>query len=151
METVNTRAVILAILEKIENGQSKVFIQNRWKPKVSLIYSGLLEIPTGGIEAYENEYDALKREVKEDTGIDIARIIDDYKSSIEEHTRAHDSLCADAPVNGIFSPSRIAGTTVSFVFPPPNASAKLRTIPIVSLRNLKFSHTSKSASIVSAS
>lgn len=88
METINTRVVILAILEKIENGQSKVFIQNRWKPKVSLIYSGLLEIPAGGIEAYGNEYDALKREVKEDTGIDIVRIIDDYKSNIE-YTRAH--------------------------------------------------------------
>jgi 8-oxo-dGTP pyrophosphatase MutT (NUDIX family) len=90
METVNTRAVISAILEKTENGQSKIFVQTRWKPNVSPTYSGLLEIPAGGIEAYENVYDALKREVKEETGLDIVRIIDDYKGEIE-YTRTNDS------------------------------------------------------------
>ena len=90
METVNTRAVISAILEKVENGERKIFVQTRWKPNVSPTYSGLLEIPAGGVEAYEDVYDALKREVKEETGLDIVKIIDDYKGKVE-FTREHDS------------------------------------------------------------
>lgn len=90
MEQVNTRAVISAILEKEEGGVRKIFVQTRWKPNVSPTYSGLLEIPAGGIEGYENVYDALKREVKEETGLEIVRIIDDFQSEIE-YPRPNDS------------------------------------------------------------
>lgn len=90
MEKINTRAVISAILEKIENGERKIFVQTRWKPKVSPTYSGLLEIPAGGIDAYEDVYEALKREVKEETGLDIVSIIDEYKGKVE-YTRDHDN------------------------------------------------------------
>ncbi len=84
------RPVISAILEKEKNGKRMIFMQTRWKPKISPMYSGLLEIPAGGIDGYENVYDALHREVKEETGLDIVRIIDDYHSEIIQ-TRAHDS------------------------------------------------------------
>ncbi len=50
------KIIISAILEKIENGERKVFFQIRWKPQVSPTYSGLLEIPAGGIESYEDIY-----------------------------------------------------------------------------------------------
>lgn len=84
------RPIISAILEKEENGKRMIFMQTRWKPKTSPTYSGLLEIPAGGIDGYENVYDALYREVKEETGLDIVRIIDDYHGDIMQ-TRAHDS------------------------------------------------------------
>ena len=90
MEQINTRAVISAILEKEENGIRKIFVQTRWKPNVSPTYSGLLEIPAGGIEGYENVYDALKREIKEETGLDIVRVIDDFQSAVE-YSRPNDS------------------------------------------------------------
>lgn len=79
------RAVISAILEKTEDGVRKVFIQTRWKPVVSPTYLGVLEIPAGGIDGYENIYDALKREVKEETGLDIIKVIDDFQSAIVEN------------------------------------------------------------------
>lgn len=78
------KAVISAILLKKENGETKIFLQTRWKPKTSPTYSGMLEIPAGGIDSYENVYDALKREVKEETNLDIVKIIDDYQGEILE-------------------------------------------------------------------
>ena len=50
---------------------------------------GLLEIPAGGIDGYENIFDALYREVKEETGLTIVKVIDNYKGDILEN-RPHD-------------------------------------------------------------
>jgi 8-oxo-dGTP diphosphatase len=83
------QVVISAILEKIINGKIHIFVQTRWKPQVSPTYTGLLEIPAGAVEPYENIYDALYREVKEETGLIITRILDDYQSEISEN-RPHD-------------------------------------------------------------
>lgn len=74
------RAVVSAILEKVENGERFIFMQTRWKPKASPDYLGVLEIPAGGIDSYENVYDAVKREVKEETGLDIVRFVDDMQT-----------------------------------------------------------------------
>lgn len=74
------RPVVSAILEKIENGQRHVFLQTRWKPETSPTYLGVLEIPAGGIDGYESVYESVKREVKEETGLDIVRFIDDVQT-----------------------------------------------------------------------
>ena len=74
--------VVSAILLKKEGNELRVFIQTRWKPKASPTYSGMFEIPAGGIDSYENVYDALKREVKEETNLDIVKIIGDYQSEV---------------------------------------------------------------------
>lgn len=71
--------IISAILIKKINGIPHVFMQERWKlnsPK----YSGLLEIPAGAIDEFENVYDALRREVNEECGLKIVRVVGDYKS-----------------------------------------------------------------------
>lgn len=78
-----TKAVISAILFKREAKEIKIFLQTRWKPKTSPTYSGMIEIPAGGIDSYENVYDALKREIKEETNLDIIKIIEDYQSEID--------------------------------------------------------------------
>lgn len=83
------KAIVSAILIRRRNGEVQVFIQTRWKPAVSPMYSGMLEIPAGAIDAYENIYDALRREVKEECGLEIVKIINDYQSSIVE-PRLHD-------------------------------------------------------------
>jgi len=83
------KVVISAILEKIENGQTKIFIQTRWKPKVSPAYSGLIEIPAGCVESYEDVYQTLSREVKEETGLKVVKIISDFQSEVAEN-RPHD-------------------------------------------------------------
>ena len=61
---VNARAII----EKTTNGQTKVIVQ--WRNKIG---EGCYEFPGGQLEEYESFYDALKREVKEETGLDIVQ------------------------------------------------------------------------------
>lgn len=77
-------AVVSAIIEKIEDGQRYIFIQTRWKPQASPHYLGLLEIPAGGVDSYENVYDAIRREVREETGLEINRFIDDDQTPAME-------------------------------------------------------------------
>ncbi|NCP17414.1 hypothetical protein COZ84_03590 [Candidatus Kuenenbacteria bacterium CG_4_8_14_3_um_filter_39_15] len=68
-------SVVTAIIErKNRSGETLVYMQERWKPRVSPDYSGLWELPCGGIEPYENIFDALKREVKEECGLIITSI-----------------------------------------------------------------------------
>jgi 8-oxo-dGTP pyrophosphatase MutT (NUDIX family) len=83
MEQNNSKSIVSAILQKKDKDGLKIFIQTRWKPNVSP-YSGLFEIPAGVIEAYEDVYDVLKREVKEECGLDVVKIINDFKSNTEE-------------------------------------------------------------------
>lgn len=82
INTVQPKAVVSAILLRKVDGEVKVFLQTRWKPGVSPTYSGMIEVPAGGIEPYENVYEALRREVKEETNLDVARVIDDYRGEI---------------------------------------------------------------------
>lgn len=91
-----SKAIISAILMRIKNNTTEVFLQTRWKPDVSPMYSGMLEIPAGGIDAYENVYDALRREVKEECGLEITRIVDDYQGPIVA-PRPHDKAFVFKP------------------------------------------------------
>jgi 8-oxo-dGTP pyrophosphatase MutT (NUDIX family) len=50
--------VVSAIIERERGGEIEVLIQTRWKPDSDPEYSGTLEIPAGGIHAYESIYDA---------------------------------------------------------------------------------------------
>lgn len=71
--------VVSAILKK----DNLIYLQERWKPNVSPNYSGLIEIPAGVIDAYESIHDALAREIKEETNLDIVEVLDNYQSDIE--------------------------------------------------------------------
>lgn len=96
MSDQQPRAVISALLFQKNADGLKLFLQTRWKPKASPQYLGMLEIPAGGIDSYENVYDALRREVKEETNLDIVRIVNDYQSAIFE-PRAHDKAFVFRP------------------------------------------------------
>lgn len=86
MKQNKTIPVVSAILQKKDENGLKIFIQTRWKPHIDSPYSGMFEIPAGGVEGYENIYDALKREIKEECGLNVVKIINDFKSPIEEPT-----------------------------------------------------------------
>lgn len=90
------RPVISAILLQRQDGEVKVFLQTRWKPDTSPTYSGMLEIPAGGIDSYESAYDTLRREVKEECDLNIVRIIDDYQGPVMR-PRANDSAFVFKP------------------------------------------------------
>lgn len=82
MNNNQSRAIVSAILFKKRDGKIRIFLQTRWKQKTSPTYSGMLEIPAGGINPYENVYEALRREVKEETNLDVTKVISDYQSKI---------------------------------------------------------------------
>lgn len=65
-------ASVSAIIERIIEGEVAVYVQTRWKSTGG--YSETYEIPGGKIEAGEDVYVALRREVKEETGLEITKI-----------------------------------------------------------------------------
>jgi len=67
-------ATVSAIIERFRDGEWEVLIQTRWKLEDDAKHSGLLEIPGGRIEVGEDVYTALKREVKEECGLEIQAI-----------------------------------------------------------------------------
>ncbi|MFO0704121.1 MAG: NUDIX hydrolase, partial [Patescibacteria group bacterium] len=82
---LQNKVVISAILEKNTDKGRYIYTQIRWKPKVSPTYSGLVEIPAGAVDPYENIYDTLSREVLEETGLQITEIIDDKHDDVTEN------------------------------------------------------------------
>lgn len=74
------RAVVSAIIERKIGGVLHIYTQTRWKPDTDPTNSGTLEIPAGGIDLNEDAYTAIRREVKEESGLTITDFIDDYSS-----------------------------------------------------------------------
>ena len=68
---VNARAII----ERTKNGKKEIVVQQSTKKGQEC-----WELPGGQINMHESLYDALKREVKEETGLDVTEIKgeDDY-------------------------------------------------------------------------
>lgn len=74
--------VVSAIIERTNKGEKEILLQTRWKPGVDLVYTGTLEIPAGKIESYEDVYQAIKREVKKETGLSITKFTPEIKTKI---------------------------------------------------------------------
>jgi 8-oxo-dGTP pyrophosphatase MutT (NUDIX family) len=87
--------VISAIIERKHHGVTELLIQTRWKPKRDPQYSGTLEIPAGWIDRYETVYDAVRREVFEETGLKVVNIFPDTKTKI--HAIKNDGSFAFLP------------------------------------------------------
>ena len=62
-----------AIIEKAEQGKRYLLIQERNKENGGIEH-GMTEIPAGKIREYENIFDALRREVLEETGLRLTYI-----------------------------------------------------------------------------
>ena len=65
---------VAAIIEKIINNEKYILIQTRQKEDGAET-NGMLELPAGKIREYENIFRALRREVKEETGLTITKIL----------------------------------------------------------------------------
>jgi 8-oxo-dGTP diphosphatase len=72
--------IISAIIERERNGETEILVQTRYKPDKDPKYSGTLEIPAGTLEKYENVYDALAREVFEETGLRVTSFRPDVRT-----------------------------------------------------------------------
>jgi 8-oxo-dGTP diphosphatase len=87
--------VVSAIIERIREGQKEILVQTRHNPQYEPEYTGTLEIPAGWIDCYESVYDALRREVYEETGLTVTKIHPDERTSI--HTPQNDGAFAFFP------------------------------------------------------
>ncbi len=103
---------VSAIIERQHRGVTQVLLQVRWKPARDPVYSGALEIPAGGIDLYENVYDAMRREVFEETGLRVIGFRPDVKTKTHSHqgddvfafvlaALAADVDAVDAPRHGL--------------------------------------------------
>lgn len=79
-----TKPSACAIIEKKIEKEKYILIQERFKEDAPS-ENGLLEIPGGKIREFENIYDCLRREVKEETGLDIIKIHGEEDSNIVEY------------------------------------------------------------------
>lgn len=72
-----------AIIERTHNGAIELLMQTRWKPHADPLYSGTLEFPAGVLDKpYENVYDTLAREIKEECGLVLKSVIGDSRTKI---------------------------------------------------------------------
>ncbi len=73
-------ALVSAIIERERDGTVEVLVQTRWKPDTDPVYSGTIEIPAGGMHAYEDVYDTVRREVFEETGLRVTSFHPDVRT-----------------------------------------------------------------------
>lgn len=78
-----------AIIEREKNGEAEVLIQIREKGS-DPVYSGSIEIPGGKFRAFEDVYDTVRREVKEECGLKIT-LIRDEDERVDYKNRGHAS------------------------------------------------------------
>lgn len=74
---------VAGIIEKNINGVDCILIQERFK-KDAKKEEGLIEIPAGKIRAFENIFDTLKREIWEETGLEVIEIKGENNISVFE-------------------------------------------------------------------
>lgn len=71
------------IIERRINGKDHILVQKRCKEEAVSEY-GLIEVPAGKVREFENVYDCLRREVFEETGLLINKILDEENSEVYE-------------------------------------------------------------------
>lgn len=74
---------VAGIIEKTVDGTAYVLLQERYKADAPN-ENGLLEIPAGKIRQFENVYDCLRREIKEETGLEVTEIVGEDRAEIVE-------------------------------------------------------------------
>ena len=78
--------VISAIIERKGENETEILIQTRIAD-YDESYRGTIEIPAGRINSFENLYDTIKREVKEETGLEVLEIDQAFDSETSTTSR----------------------------------------------------------------
>lgn len=73
---------VSAIIERVHKGEKEILIQTRHKPEREPEYTGTFELTQGKIDPYENVFDALKREVFEETGLKVTKVFPEIKTQV---------------------------------------------------------------------
>lgn len=71
------------IIERTFDGEHHILLQERYKDDAPL-ESGMIEIPAGKIREFKNIFDCLRREIFEETGLEVTEIEGEHESVIVE-------------------------------------------------------------------
>lgn len=64
-----------AIIDREVDGEKQLLVQTRHNPKRDMRYAGTIEFPAGILDnRFESVFDALEREIMEETGLKLKRI-----------------------------------------------------------------------------
>lgn len=95
-----------AIIVKSINGEEYILVQNRKKNNGDGC-DGQLEIPAGKVREYENIFEALKREVWEETGLKLTKIKGEAESTFlnvaGNDTILFSPYCVTQNMSGVYS------------------------------------------------
>ncbi|TSA83167.1 NUDIX domain-containing protein [Deinococcus detaillensis] len=95
-----------AIIHREIDGQSQILIQERQK-KSGGIENGMLEVPAGKVREYENIFDALRREVREETGLSLLNIQGENEQTVRTvngyKVMSFTSFCTTQNLSGGYS------------------------------------------------
>ncbi len=74
---------VAGLIYKNTNEKREFLIQTRWKPQDDPVYSGTIEFPAGVLDIeYESVFDAVAREIHEETGLTLKSFIGNDKTEI---------------------------------------------------------------------
>ena len=86
-----------AIIERMNGKEVEVLMQTRWKPNADPLYSGTLEFPAGVLDKpFENIYETLAREIKEECGL-ILKTVKNEQDTITLTSGKEDSILGFQP------------------------------------------------------
>lgn len=129
------------IIEKREGGIDYILIQERFKEDAPL-ENGLIEIPAGKIREFENIYDTLRREIREETGLTVVEIQGENESAIYEAKgyKVLDytpfSSCQNIQGEYPIMVQTFICKTKGELLPETNETKNIRWIPLNELKNL---------------
>jgi 8-oxo-dGTP pyrophosphatase MutT (NUDIX family) len=74
---------VAGIIERRHEGKLQLLVQTRMHDDPKAAYNGTVEFAAGTLDVlYENVYDALAREIKEETGLILKNVINDSRTEM---------------------------------------------------------------------
>ena len=106
MQEAFAKPCVGAIIEKIIEGEKHILLQTRFK-RDGGDTNGKTELPAGKIREYENILTALRREVLEETGLTVTKVIGEDSVSTsrvgEVETVSVEPFCVTQNLSGAYS------------------------------------------------
>ena len=103
MQEVFAKPCVGAIITRMIDGEAHILLQTRLKANGNET-NGTLEIPAGKIREYESVFAALCREVYEETGLTVTRILgDDDSIRANSQTITCQPYCITQNLSGAYS------------------------------------------------
>lgn len=132
-----------AIIERTRNGKKQIVVQIRDKES-DPVYSGAIEIPGGKFRAFEDVFVALRREVREECGLEIT-FIDGKNKRIDYPNREDISseiipFCVTQMQRGPFIGIIFLCTAKGKLVQKTNETKKARWINVDELRTIVNQH-----------